>query len=247
MSEARPAPYPADTRAKGWRYSVGAFLDAARVAPEKAVFRPALPMFLLPGWNGTNMGKMTYGEQLKHPNWQRKRLEVLQAAEFRCQACYDGESTLHVHHKHYVKGRMAWEYDAKELAALCESCHEEEHAQAALRSNILARLDVDGPCSVRDFFSNAAGHLVRWAHDPELIAAMEMVCSDAPHQFNCGRVGSGIGNLRINAIALGDLANLLDGPDTETRERFVSGFLRLIEEAGINPHPVPFKAEAKSA
>lgn len=53
------------------------------------------------------MEKMTYRQQLLHPNWQRKRLEMLSSAEYRCCNCGDGQTTLHVHHKHYVKGRMA--------------------------------------------------------------------------------------------------------------------------------------------
>lgn len=105
-------------------------LDAARVAPEKAVFRPALPMLLQPGLNGTDMTKLTYGEQLRHPNWQRKRLEMLEAAGWQCSNCGGKETTLHVHHKQYIKGRMAWEYSEHELAVLCEPCHEDEHALA---------------------------------------------------------------------------------------------------------------------
>lgn len=99
----------------------------ARVAPEKADFRPALPLHSLPGVSGTHMERMSYAEQLRHPNWQRKRLEVLGHADFACQRCGDAESTLHVHHKRYVKGRMAWEYEAHELQALCEACHAKLH------------------------------------------------------------------------------------------------------------------------
>jgi hypothetical protein len=73
------------------------------------------------------MAKMAYAEQLKHPKWQRKRLEMLSAADFTCKACGTTEKTLHVHHKQYVKGRMAWEYSAEELAVLCEDCHEDQH------------------------------------------------------------------------------------------------------------------------
>lgn len=97
----------------------------ARVAPEKAVFRPALPLHSLPGLDGTTMTKMTYAEQLKHPFWQKKRLEVLEDARWRCECCEDATRTLHVHHKRYVKGRMAWEYEREELASLCEACHEQ--------------------------------------------------------------------------------------------------------------------------
>lgn len=71
--------------------------------------------------------KMKYADQLRHPNWQKKRLEVLSAAGFSCSNCGDKETMLHVHHKHYVKGRMAWEYDAAELEALCAPCHDAAH------------------------------------------------------------------------------------------------------------------------
>lgn len=103
---------------------------AARVAPEKAVFRPALPLCsFLPGFTGEHMAKApTYAEQLKHPNWQRKRLEVLESANWSCERCKDTEKTLHVHHRKYVKGRKAWEYGRAELQALCEDCHECEHS-----------------------------------------------------------------------------------------------------------------------
>lgn len=114
------------------------FQCTARVAPEKAVFRPALPPHPLPGLYGAGMTKMTYGEQLKHPNWQRKRLKVLEAAGFSCSACRDKDSTLHVHHKRYIKGRLAWEYEDEELLALCESCHAEEHSASELIDEMLA-------------------------------------------------------------------------------------------------------------
>lgn len=216
-------------------------LGAARVAPEKAVLRPALPLLSWPGWIGTNVGKMSYAEQLKHPNWQRKRLEVLGAAEFRCEMCGDSESTLHVHHKQYIKGRMAWEYDAQELAAMCESCHEVAHSRMERRASFLARLDFDGPCSADDFFARGAGAMSGWVSDPKLIEEIGELCRLSPYQFDCGRVGGGIGRLRISAIALGRLADLLDGDPIEKRDAFVSGLFKLMEDVGINPHPVPFK------
>lgn len=109
----------------------------ARVAPEKAVFRPALPSRSWPGLNGQTM-TMSYKEQLLHPNWQRRRLEMLEGADWRCQECGDSETTLHVHHKRYIKGRKAWEYEAEELAVLCEECHRVEHANSDLLSALLA-------------------------------------------------------------------------------------------------------------
>lgn len=74
------------------------------------------------------MATMTYKEQYLHPNWQRKRLEVMEAAGFECENCGDSETTLNVHHKRYVKGRMVWEYERGELVCLCEPCHASEHA-----------------------------------------------------------------------------------------------------------------------
>ena len=109
----------------------------ARVAPEKAVFRPALPVSSLPGVNGTHM-TMTYKEQLLHPFWQRKRLQRLEASEWMCDHCSAQENTLHVHHKRYVKGRMAWEYENDELAVLCNKCHLDEHALDDLLKEMLS-------------------------------------------------------------------------------------------------------------
>ena len=71
------------------------------------------------------MTKQSYAEKLKHPNWQRKRLAILNRAGFKCEECGDGESTLHVHHCFYLPGREPWEYEDDELRALCQSCHDE--------------------------------------------------------------------------------------------------------------------------
>ena len=68
-----------------------------------------------------------YASQYKHPNWQKKRLECLSAAEFTCQACGETENMLHVHHKRYVSGRKVWEYGNDDLEVLCEDCHESVH------------------------------------------------------------------------------------------------------------------------
>ncbi len=104
---------------------------AARVAPEKAVFRPALPMSFLPGIAEMHMEKLSWSDQYKHPNWQKKRLEVMQDAGFQCENCGDKDTTLNVHHKRYVKGRMVWEYERVELECLCEDCHRTEHENRA--------------------------------------------------------------------------------------------------------------------
>lgn len=66
---------------------------------------------------------MTYAEKLRDPRWQRKRLEILNRDEFTCQLCGDTETTLHIHHKKYFKGKDPWNIDNKHLVTLCEHCH----------------------------------------------------------------------------------------------------------------------------
>ncbi len=89
----------------------------------------------------------SYFEKLKDPRWQKKRLEALQEAGFACQICYDSESTLHVHHKQYFKGRDPWEYELAQLGVLCEDCHANEHSQEDPLSLVCSRLALDGPDS----------------------------------------------------------------------------------------------------
>lgn len=101
------------------------------------------------------MAKLSYGEQLKHPNWQRKRLEVMEAAGFNCENCGDKESTLNVHHRRYVKGRMVWEYDRPDLVCLCEQCHQAEHEERELLDMLLV-------AGGRGALRNAIGFLGGW-------------------------------------------------------------------------------------
>lgn len=67
----------------------------------------------------------TYSEKLKDPRWQRKRLEVMQRANWRCELCGDPLSTLHVHHLGYERGKEPWEHE--DLACLCEHHHDMAH------------------------------------------------------------------------------------------------------------------------
>lgn len=72
--------------------------------------------------------KMKYHEQIKHPLWQKKRLEVLEANDFECEDCGSKDEQLHVHHPYYKRGAMVWEYDTHELRCLCNKCHKDAHA-----------------------------------------------------------------------------------------------------------------------
>lgn len=90
-----------------------------------------------------------YAKKLLDPRWQKKRLEVLEGAGWKCSICGNDKATLHVHHKMYLKGREPWDYDAGQLASMCECCHEEWHEvrgndDALLRAASFAPMDGPG-------------------------------------------------------------------------------------------------------
>jgi hypothetical protein len=65
-----------------------------------------------------------YSSRLRDPRWQRRRLEVLEKALWRCSQCGEEKKELQVHHLIYRKGNMPWEYADEDLAVLCVECHE---------------------------------------------------------------------------------------------------------------------------
>ena len=161
----------------------------ARLATEKADFRPALPTCFKSGIAEMQMAKMTYSEQLKHPNWQRKRLEMLSDANFECTNCGEKEKTLHVHHKQYIKGRMAWEYENSQLDVLCEDCHESEHESRELLDELLAALS--GKSGIDQLRGGAAGYLYG-SMDLESELAERIYKNDPPF-FEIGVAASAFG------------------------------------------------------
>lgn len=72
--------------------------------------------------------KAEFQEQIKSPKWQKRRLEIMQRDGFACQICGDEETTLNVHHLHYIPNRAYWDYEDWELITLCENCHKDEHS-----------------------------------------------------------------------------------------------------------------------
>jgi hypothetical protein len=69
-----------------------------------------------------------YAKKLADPRWQRKRLEVMQTANWKCRICGDDKEELNVHHPHYDKGMEPWEYLDQSLQCLCKTCHTISHA-----------------------------------------------------------------------------------------------------------------------
>lgn len=69
----------------------------------------------------------TFWEKYKDPRWQRKRLVVMENANFCCEGCGSDSKTLNVHHKLYRRGHDPWDYSDSELMCLCEACHQSWH------------------------------------------------------------------------------------------------------------------------
>lgn len=69
------------------------------------------------------MKRLSYKQQLDHPNWQRKRLEVMARDNFSCLRCGNRENKLNVHHSYYDYRFMLWELPDHSLKTLCEACH----------------------------------------------------------------------------------------------------------------------------
>lgn len=84
--------------------------------------------------------KKSYWELLRSPEWQKKRLQIMERDEFTCQKCDAREKTLNVHHKIYHKGRKPWQYEDRELVTLCEDCHGTETKQRQCLNEALSLL-----------------------------------------------------------------------------------------------------------
>jgi 5-methylcytosine-specific restriction endonuclease McrA len=73
-------------------------------------------------WPGCTLAK-AYKEKLLDPRWQKKRLEVFNRDDWRCQGCGRKDRTLHVHHLRYTG--EPWEAPLLDLETVCEDCHSE--------------------------------------------------------------------------------------------------------------------------
>ena len=92
---------------------------------------------------------MTYSDKLNDPRWQKKRLELLEAANWTCENCQQKTKTLHVHHKLYLRNTMPWDYPDWAYAVFCEECHsyeqtrmEKAHSLIALHGDLMLACEV---------------------------------------------------------------------------------------------------------
>ena len=88
--------------------------------------------------------KSTYWELLQHPNWQKKRLEILECAGFECENCGSKKDTLHVHHSYYEKGLKPWEYPNESMHCLCKHCHQKAQDWMTLLHRQIGKIGAAG-------------------------------------------------------------------------------------------------------
>lgn len=156
---------------------------------------------------------MDFKEQYKHPQWQKKRLEALQAAEYQCERCFDDESQLHVHHKRYVKGRKIWEYQISELSVLCESCHEEAHKEKDEFNDLLAALPPDGLSDVIGIAAGYSVHVCGPSGAKDSSFAEKQYLSGNVYSVLLGGLLAAIANRGTPAQYLNELRVLIDNAD----------------------------------
>lgn len=72
------------------------------------------------------MESFNYKDQLADARWQKKKYEIFERDNYKCQKC-GATKKLNVHHLSYEQGKLAWEYPNEKLITLCQECHENEH------------------------------------------------------------------------------------------------------------------------
>jgi len=82
------------------------------------------------------MTTVSYSDRLRHPRWQKKRLQIMERDNWACYHCKKTDVTLNVHHQYYVLGRLPWQYPNDALITLCEVCHGREHEYERLANLI---------------------------------------------------------------------------------------------------------------
>jgi hypothetical protein len=76
--------------------------------------------------NGGYVGK------LKNPEWQKKRLRIMERDGWACTECHSTKIPLNVHHIKYDKNKEPWEVPDEYLTTLCEECHSMKRRGIAL-------------------------------------------------------------------------------------------------------------------
>lgn len=90
----------------------------ARVAPEKAAFRPALPLGFLPGVNGTHMTAA-----IRKAISKKTRFEVFKRDKFTCQYCGAHPPDVVLHVDHIVAVAAGGVSDMDNYVTACQPCN----------------------------------------------------------------------------------------------------------------------------
>ena len=155
--------------------------------------------------------KPAYWELLRHPNWQRKRLEVMQRDNFLCQQCGSADKTLNVHHTYYTKGAMPWEYPIESLRTFCEECHSGYHATNEKLKKSLGLLHEFNLQQVLGFVTGILiedGHFKR--HDLVTVSSYEFAAGIGLHYSLSAESVIGMLNTK-GAISINRLDDLMTG------------------------------------
>ena len=117
---------------------------------------------------------MKYSEKLKDPRWQKKRLQVMEKAKFKCVECGDSKSTLAVHHSVYFKGNDPWDYPDELLRCFCEKCHERHHSLRQEMAALSGMMDITRMSSVVGYMYALSGVIHKNKHKVVQFANIEM-------------------------------------------------------------------------
>ena len=84
------------------------------------------------------MAYLSYDEQLKTEEWEKKRTEIAERDNYTCYFCGYHGLLLNVHHFKYLPEKMAWEHPNDLLFTLCRGCHELVHKDRVIHDRIEA-------------------------------------------------------------------------------------------------------------
>lgn len=102
------------------------------------------------------MDNTKYLASFKRPEWQKRRLEIMERDSWACKLCGDTQVTLNVHHKWYEFGKLPWEYPDECLETLCDHCHEMEHECKREHVSTLINTILNKGCFYDDLLGIAA-------------------------------------------------------------------------------------------
>ena len=89
---------------------------------------------------------MSYTDDLKTVNWQKKRLLIFERDGWKCTVpnCPTPEYMLSVHHVDYIPSTKAWEHPDDMLTTLCKNCHDKEQQRPKEEQYLINTLRMKG-------------------------------------------------------------------------------------------------------